>query len=104
VIRTAVFAAAVVFAAASPALAFEFSSAPAPKDANAAPFVHLDAVMRLAPAGVDEVAHYGDAPQAKGPMRIVEVPKGKPAAHVDVNDPRDNPFMALPEGKSPPAQ
>lgn len=98
-IRTAVFAAA-LFAAASPALALEVTSAPAPKDENVASFINVGAVERLAPAGVGETYRFGDASGAHGPMVVREIAKGKPADHLDVNDPRDNPFMAAPERES----
>lgn len=100
-IRTAVFAAAL--AAASPALAFERTSIPAPND-DSPHFVNSGAVARLVPDGVSEALHFSDHWAPKGPMVVYELPKGKPAAHIDVNDPRDNPFMAQPERKSAPTR
>jgi hypothetical protein len=96
VIRTAVFTA--VLLAASPALAFGTFSAPAPKDVgNIAPFVHLSAVEHLAPAGVSEIPEFGRSRPAKDAMVVYDLTKGKPASHVDLTSPRDNPFMPQPE-------
>lgn len=103
---------ALALVAASPALAFEHTSIPAPSDEdNIAPFVNVSSVMHLAPAGTSEPFRFGDsgavatpdAATGKGAMVVYELPKGKPAAYIDVNDPRDNPFMAQPERKTPAA-
>ena len=101
-IRTAVFA-ALALAAASPALAFEHTSVPAPKGDSGAGFVHMDSVMRLAPAGASEPFRFGAAQQDK-PTVVYELPKGKPADRIDVTNPRDNPFMLQPEHKPAPAR
>ena len=110
-IRTIAFAALAAAALASPALAFEHTTIPSPPNENIAPFVNVPSVMHLAPTGASEPFRFGsagsaaqsDATGAKGPMVIYELPKGKPAAYIDVNDPRDNPFMAQPERKAPAA-
>jgi hypothetical protein len=101
VIRTAVFA-ALVLAAASPALAFEHTTVAAPKGDNGASFIHLDPVMRLAPAGASEPFRFGGEPQ-KNQTVVYDVSKGKPAARLDVTNPRDNPFMLQPEHAPAPA-
>jgi hypothetical protein len=111
VIRTVAFAALVFAAAASPALAFEHTTIPSPPMDNVAPFVNVSSVMHLAPTGTSEPFRFGsagaevasDTTGSKGPMVVYELPKGKPAAYIDVNDPRDNPFMAQPERKAPAA-
>jgi hypothetical protein len=106
VIRIAAVA-ALALAAASPALAFEQVSAPAPKGDNArlAGFTNIGQVMRLAPAGASDNSRFFSEVRPRGPMVVYELPKDvKPASNIDVNDPRDNPFMAQPERKSAPGQ
>ncbi len=98
--------AALMLAAASPALAFEQSTAAAPKadGGRLASFTHIGQVMHLAPAGATDNSRFFSDVQPRGPMVVYELPKNvKPASHIDVNDPRDNPFMAQPERKSAPA-
>jgi hypothetical protein len=102
VIRTAVFA-TILAAAASPALAFGVSSAPAPKTSGDAAFFHMGAVERLAPAGVTEIPEFGRGREAKGQTVIYDLSKGKPADNLDLTKPRDNPFMLQPERKAAPA-
>jgi len=102
VIRTAVFAALTV-AAASPAFAFEHTTAAAPKGDSGAAFVHLDSVMRLAPAGASEAFRFGGT-QHDRPTVVYELPKDKPADRIDVTNPRDNPFMPQPTHAAAPAR
>ena len=101
-IRTALFA-AVILAAASPALAFEHTSVPAPKADGGAHFLNFGGVARLLPDSAAEPFRFGDEQKPKGETFIVEVGKGKAAGRMDVNDPRQNPFMAGPERKAAPA-
>jgi hypothetical protein len=100
VIRTAVFAALALGAIAAPALAFEAHSAPAPK--VSADFTDTRMLAGMMPATTSEPFHFGaaeprplnpDQPTTKKETVIYELSSGKPAAQVDVTDPRDNPFM-----------
>ena len=102
-IRTALVAAAVL-AAASPALAFERASVPAPKADSGAHFLNFGGVAKLLPDGAAEPFRFGEDSKAKGQTFVVEVGKGKRAGRMDVNDARQNPFMAQPERKAAPAQ
>jgi hypothetical protein len=102
VIRTALVC-AIALAAASPALALEHTSVPAPKG-DSPRFLNFSGVAHLLPDGAAEPFRFGDEQKPKGDTVIVEVAKGKSGARVDVNDPRQNPFMAGPERKAAPAQ
>jgi hypothetical protein len=97
VIRTAIIA-AFVLGAASPALAFETHSVPAP-GADAPHFVNGAKILGMMPAVVSEPFRFGpsDQAQTKGATVIYELKGGKPADTIDVTDPRDNPFMFQPE-------
>ena len=101
-IRTALVAAAVL-AAASPALALQHTSVPAPK-ADSPRFLNFGGVARLLPDGAAEPFRFGETQKPKGDTVVVEVGKGKPGGRIDVNDARQNPFMAQPERKAAPAQ
>jgi len=102
VIRTAVLA-ALLLAAASPALAaYGHSSVPAPQAEGASRFaaVNYGLVSRLMPGTTAEPLRFGDeTAHPAGPTVIYALPDGKPAAQIDVTDPRQNPFMAQPERK-----
>jgi hypothetical protein len=56
----------------------------------------------MKPAVASEPFRFGpsDQAQAKGGTVVYDLSAGKPADHVDVTDPRDNPFMAQPERRS----
>lgn len=95
--------AAFALAAASPALAFERASIPAPK-ADSPRFLNFGGVARLLPDGASEPFRFGEEQKSKADTKIVEVGKGKPGGRIDVNDPRQNPFMAGPERKTAPAR
>lgn len=97
-IRTALIA-AVVLAAASPALALERTSVPAPKS-DSPHFLNFGGVARLLPDGASEPFRFGDEQKPKSDTVIYDVSKGRTAASVDVTDPRQNPFMAQPEHKA----
>lgn len=100
-IRTAVLAAVALGAFAAPALAFETHSAPAPS-ADAPHFVNGGKVFSMMPAVASEPFRFGPSEQAqvKGSTVVYDLSSGKPADHVDVTDPRDNPFMLQPERPS----
>ena len=102
-IRTALVA-AVILAAASPALALEHTSIPAPKADSGAHFLNFGGVARLLPDSAAEPFRFGEEQKPKGETFIVEVSKGKPGGGMDVNDPRQNPFMAQPGDKAAPAK
>ena len=95
--------AAIVLAAASPALALERTSIPAPKS-DSPHFLNFGGVAKLLPDGASEPFRFGDEQKPKADTVIVEVGKGKPQGRIDVNDPRQNAFMAGSERKAAPAQ
>jgi hypothetical protein len=99
-IRTAVFAALALSAIAAPTLAFETHSAPAPKVSS--DFTDARMLAGMMPATTSEAFHFGaaepqplnpDQPTTKKETVIYDISSGKPAAQVDVTDPRDNPFL-----------
>jgi hypothetical protein len=107
-IRTAVLAAFALGALATPALAFGVSSAPAPRF-DTPGFVNGAKVLGMMPGTTSEPFHFGPAePQplapdlqdSKKPTVVYDLSSGRPADHVDVTDPRDNPFMPQPERPS----
>ena len=100
-IRTAVLAALALGALAAPALAFETHSAAAPSS-EGPHFVNGGKVLSMMPAVASEAFRFGpsDQAQAKGSTVVYDLSSGKPADHVDVTDPRDNPFMPQPERSS----
>ena len=100
-IRTAVLTVLALGALATPALAFETQSAPAPKS-DAPGFTNLGRVMRMAPAGASEAFRFGPSEQAKakGQTVVYDLSTGKASDRIDVTDPRDNPFMPQPERRS----
>jgi hypothetical protein len=100
VIRTALFA-AVILAAASPALAFERASVPAPKQTAGAHFLNFGGVAKLLPDSAAEPFRFGEEQRPKGETFIVEVGKGKATGRLDVNDARQNAFMAGRGRKAP---
>ena len=81
-------------AAASPAFAFSTQPIAAPHDSSHH-FAGMTAVAHMLPE-TTTAAPDRPAPQARGNMIVYELPKGKPAAEIDINSPRDNPFMARP--------
>ena len=107
-IRTAVLAAIALgglsFSTwAAPALAFESHSAPAPTVSAA--FTDTRIFAGMLPQTASEPFHFGaaeprpltpDLPVASKPTVIYELGAGKPAAQIDVTDPRDNPFLPQP--------
>jgi hypothetical protein len=104
VIRTAVLAALALGALATPALAFGAHSAPAPRVGD--DFTDTSMLRGMTPATASEPFHFGpaepqalapDLPQSKKATVIYELKGGKPADHIDVTDPRDNPFLPQPE-------
>ena len=107
-IRTAVLAAFALGAVAAPALAFESHSAPAPK-VDAA-FTDTRVFAGMLPGTTSEPFHFGaaeakplteaQAAAPKKPTVIYELGAGKPAAQIDVTDPRDNPFLPQSERSS----
>lgn len=104
-IRTVVLSALALSAAlAAPALAFEVRQAPAPR-AGAALFGDTRMLVGMMPATTSEAFRFGPSDQAvpKSSTVVYELKAGKPADHVDVTDPRDNPFMPQPERSPRPA-
>jgi hypothetical protein len=101
VIRTAVLAALALGALAAPALAFETHSAAAPSS-EGPHFLNGGKIVSMMPAVAGETFRFGpsDQAQAKGSTVVYDLSSGKPADHVDVTDPRDNPFMLQPERSS----
>jgi hypothetical protein len=59
-------------------------------------------VLSMMPAVASEPFRFGpsDQAQAKGSTVVYDLSAGKSADHVDVTDPRDNPFMPQPERRS----
>lgn len=103
-VRTAVLAVVALGAMAAPALAFEVRSMPAPHVGAA--FSDTRMFEGMMPATATETFHFGPAepqplaPQlqaSKKPTVIYELKGGRPADHIDVTNPRDNPFMPQPE-------
>lgn len=101
-IRTAVLTALALGALATPALAFETQSAPAPRTNDAPGFTNLGKVFGMAPSGTTEPFRFGpsDQAQTKGSTVVYDLSSGKSADRIDVTDPRDNPFMPQPERRS----
>ncbi len=87
------FAVLAVAAAASPALAFSTQQGPAPHDSSRAHF-GMGAVEHLAPSGVSSKTLRDPAKPTDAKMVVYELPAGKPGERIDVNDPKDNPFLA----------
>ena len=106
-IRTAVVAVLTLGALATPALAFEIQSAPAPRT-DAPHIVNGGKILGMMPAVASEAFRFGSSDQAqtKGSTVVYDLSSGKPSDRIDVTDPRDNPFMMQPERSSrrtPPA-
>jgi hypothetical protein len=80
-------------AAASPALAYSTQSIPAPHNSVRHDF-GVAAAMRLAPSGVSSNALREPAQPTGAKTVIYQIPAGKPADRLDINDPKNNPFMA----------
>lgn len=100
-IRTVVLA-GLVLAAASPALAYQVSSVPAPQ--STAHFANYSMFTHMMPGSTSETYRMRDAAPGHTAMVVYELPKGKPADRLDMTSARDNPFMAQPERKSEPAE
>lgn len=100
-IRAAVVTTFALGVLATPALAFESHSAPAPS-AETPHFVNGGKVLSMMPAVATEAFRFGPSDQArtKGDTVVYDLSSGKAADHVDVTDPRDNPFMPQPERSS----
>jgi hypothetical protein len=107
VIRTAVLAAFAVSALATSAFAFGTQSVPAPR--VGADFTDASMLRGMMPATASEPFHFGpaepqalapDLPQSNKATVIYELKGGKPADHIDVTDPRDNPFLPQPERRA----
>lgn len=92
-LRNVALAAGLCVLAASPALAYSTQQAPAPHDSSRLHF-GIAAVERLAPSGVSSTALRDAAKPTDAKTVIYPLPAGKPAARLDVNDPKNNPFMA----------
>jgi hypothetical protein len=98
VIRTAVLAVLALGALAAPALAFEVHSAPAPR-AEGPHFTNGGKILGMMPATASEPFRFGPSDQAvaKDKTVVYELKAGKAADHIDVTNPRDNPFLPQPE-------
>ncbi len=106
-IRTAVLAALALGALATPALALEAHSAPAPKVSS--DFSDTRVFQGMTPGTTSAPFHFGpaepqalapDLPESKKATVVYDVSSGKPADTIDVTDPRDNPFMLQPARSS----
>ncbi len=89
-------AALTLAAAASPALAYSTQQIQAPHNANQHDF-GLGVVERMAPSGVSSSTLRDPAKPGDATTVIYELPANpKPAGRIDINDPKDNPFIARP--------
>jgi hypothetical protein len=87
-------AALTLAAAASPALAYSTQQIQAPHDSVRHEFGNAT-VMRMAPSGVSSNALRDPAKPGDAKTVIYELPANpKPAGQIDINDPKDNPFIA----------
>jgi hypothetical protein len=104
VIRTAVLSVIALGVLATPALALEVQSVPAPHAAGGSNFNGAK-LLGMMPAVASEAFRFGPSDQAqpKGPTVIYELKSGKPAEQIDVTNARDNPFMPQPERPARPA-
>ena len=80
-------------AAASPALAFSTQQIQAPHNSAHHEF-GAASVLRMAPSGVSSNTLRDPAKPTDAKTVIYTLPAGKPASQIDINDPKNNPFLA----------